>query len=270
MTRIPEKTAWIRLRKPQPQARLRLFCFPFAGGGALTYRTWQEHLSPHIEVCPVQLPGRENRIREQPFRRMQPLVEAICTALAPYLDLPYAFFGHSLGAIVGYEVCQSLEQRHIRPELLLVSARRPPELPVERVLHDRPRHELFARLQELGGTPARVLQDPDWMEILEPMLRADFELHETYRPRLTPRLDCPLVAFGGSADPEVNRSQLEGWRRVTTGHFGLQMFAGGHFYLNDCRDLLTAVKQELWQVIGGRHPVATAPAFAALHQRRGV
>lgn len=265
---ISRENPWIRLRQPQPEARLRLFCFPFAGGGATTYRTWQEHLSPLIEVYPVQLPGHENRIHEPPFRRMDPLVEAICNAIFPYLDRPYAVFGHSLGTIIGYEVCTYL-QRHYRlsPALLAVSARRPPHVPVGRVYHDRPWLELAARLQELGGTPSNLLQDRDWIEILEPMVRADLELHENYQPRFTSPLYCPLVALGGMDDPEVSRPQLEGWRRYTNGDFQLKMFSGGHFYLNHCREMLAALKRELIAVLDDYNPITAAPVFSANQQQ---
>lgn len=239
---------WIAYRKPRPHPRLRLFCFPYAGGGASVYRTWQAALPPEIEVCPVQPPGRENRLSEERFRRVGPLKDAICAALEPLLDLPFAFFGHSLGAVVGYETALKLRDEAGKSPLhLLVSARRAPRLPADdEPTYDLPDGEFRAKLEELEGTPKEVLEHPELMQLVEPLLRADFELNDTYEPSEKPPLGCPLTAFGGLEDPDVSREQLEPWREVTRGPFRLRMFAGGHFFLHDQQQaLIAAVAQEL-------------------------
>lgn len=239
---------WIAFRKPRPQARLRLFCFPYAGGGASAYRTWPASLPPEIDVCPVQPPGRENRLSEERFRRVGPLKDAVCEAIRPLLDLPFALFGHSLGAVVAYETALKLRDDHGKaPVQLLVSARRAPSVPPDdEPTYNLPDGEFRAKLEELEGTPKEVLEHPELMELVEPLLRADFELNDTYEPSQKPPLECPVTAYGGLEDADVTREQLEPWREVSRGPFRLRMFAGGHFYLHEHQQtLIGAIAQEL-------------------------
>lgn len=244
---------WIAFRKPNPRARLRLFCFSYAGGGASVYRTWHRDLPSDIEVCPVQIPGREGRLKEKRFLRVEPLVTALVEALGPYLDMPFAFFGHSLGAIVAYELALTLRAEEGKsPVCLLVSARRAPQVPPdEEPIYALPPDQFHAKLREFDGTPAEVLDHPELMELLEPLLRADFELNDTYESTTekTP-LDCPITAFGGLEDKDVDRDHLEAWREMTTGPFRMRMFPGGHFYLHQGQQaLIAAVAQELMPLV---------------------
>jgi medium-chain acyl-[acyl-carrier-protein] hydrolase len=237
--------AWIAYRRPRPQARLRLFCFPYAGGGATVYRPWVRQMPPEIDVCPVQLPGREQRLRDRPFTRVAPLVEVLAESLAPLLDEgPFAFFGHSMGATIAYELTHRLSPER-RPTHLLVSARRAPQVPPDdEPIYDLPAAEFRAKLQEMEGTPQEVLEHEELMDLVEPLLRADFELIETYPPTEHPPLDVPITAFGGVTDSEVSREMLEAWEKVTTGPFRLRMFAGGHFYLHQQKGPLAAAVSE--------------------------
>jgi medium-chain acyl-[acyl-carrier-protein] hydrolase len=244
----PPVNSWIAFRKPRPQGRLRLFCFPYAGGGASIYRGWQEALPPEIEVCPVQPPGRENRLSEKRFLRVGPLAEAITEAIRPLTDLPFAFFGHSLGAVVAYETARRLrESGGPGPVQIIVSARRAPGVPPrDEPTYSLPPDEFRAKLEELEGTPEAVLEHPELMELMEPLLRADFELNDTYEPSSGSPLDCPVTVFGGLEDPDVDREHLEPWREITRGAFRLRMFAGGHFFLHDPQARVTeTVAQEL-------------------------
>jgi len=226
---------WIAYRKPRPNARIRLFCFPYAGGGALIYRPWVSELPPEIDVFPVQLPGREQRLREKAFTRAGALVEAMTTALLPHFEPPFAFFGHSMGALLSYEVAQRLRQLgKPGPVHILASARRAPQLPMddEKIYHLLPEPEFRAKLREINGTPEAVLENEELMELLAPIIRADFELNETYEPSQHPPLDVPISAFGGIEDEEVEKEKLEAWRDATTGPFKLRMFPGDHFFLH--------------------------------------
>ncbi len=239
---------WIATRKPQPRARLRLLCFPYAGGGTLTYRGWAEQMPEEIEVLAVQLPGRERRIREPPYTRVAPLAEAAARALVPHLDRPFAVFGHSMGSLVGYEVIQWLRrERGLEPVRLLVSARRAPQLPPDPDDdYKLPDPEFIDRLREINGTPAEVLEHPELMELVLPLLRADFELNDTYEPIAHPALECPVSAFGGLEDDETPKDELEAWRGVTDGRFKLRMFPGDHFYLHQHQSrLIQAVVADL-------------------------
>lgn len=237
---------WIAYRKPRRSARLRLFCFPYAGGGALTYRPWVPAMPPEIEVCPVQLPGREQRLREPRFRRVAPLVEAAAEGLEPLLDLPFAFFGYSMGALIAYELIHRLRPAR-SPVALLAAARRAPQLPPkDEPTYDLPDPEFRAKLREMNGTPQEVLDNRELMELMEPLLRADFELNDTYEPPERPPLELPVTAFGGIGDAEVPRETLAAWGELTTGPFRLRMFPGGHFYLHrQTAPLVAAVSEAL-------------------------
>ena len=242
------KNPWIAFRRPRPQARLLLLCFPYAGGGAMAYRKWTTELPEEIDVLPVQLPGRERRLAEAPFTRMEPLVDAVTEALTPVLDRPFAIFGHSMGGIVGYEVAQRLRREQgVEPAHLLVSARRAPHLPPDPDEdYKLPDDQFKQRLREMNGTPIEVLEHPELMALILPLLRADFELNDTYGPATHPPLTCPLTAFGGHDDAELPPGALEAWEEATTGRFELEMFEGDHFYLNRHRSrLLEAVASRL-------------------------
>jgi medium-chain acyl-[acyl-carrier-protein] hydrolase len=230
------------------QASLRLFCFPYAGGGANIFRTWQDNLPPTVEVCPVQLPGREKRLLEPPFTNLRLLVEAARRALLPYLDRPFAFFGHSMGATISFELARSLyQEQNLNPVHLFVSGRRAPQLPETHALtYDLPQKEFLEELRRLKGTPAEILEHPELMELMLPLLRADFELVQTYHYLAGPPQRCPITAFGGLHDEEVSRADLEAWREQTTTAFSLHMLPGDHFFLHTAQPpLLKTLALEL-------------------------
>jgi medium-chain acyl-[acyl-carrier-protein] hydrolase len=240
--------SWIAFRKPNPQARLRLFCFPYAGAGASIFRTWSDGLAADVEVCPVQIPGRGTRIMETPFTQLAPLVEALAQAIDPLLDKPFAFFGHSLGALVGFELARQLRrQSGVRPVRLFVSADRAPQLSQrDRPIHVLPGGEFLRELRRLNGIPGKVLDEAELMQIMFPVLRADFAVYETYAYATEPPLDCPISAFGGLQDQRVSRGDLEAWRDQTNASFSLRMFPGDHFFWNTIQPLLLQVlSQEL-------------------------
>lgn len=248
MTSAPFPTPWLTCPRPNPRARLRLFCFPYAGGSTMIYRQWQDALPAEVELCPVQLPGRAARLREAPFTRVEPLVAACAEALGPYLDKPFAFFGHSMGATIGFELARWL-RRHggPQPRILFVSGRRAPQLP-DTLPHtyDLPDADFIADLRRLNGTPTEVLEHPEMMALLLPLLRADFELIQTYSYTPEPPLSCPIAAFGGVEDEEGSGPFLEAWREQTTGGFSLQLFPGDHFFLHTARaPLLEALSRRL-------------------------
>jgi len=236
-----------------PEARVRLFCFAHAGGGSAFFRPWRLALAPEVEVRPVVLPGREGRVHELPYRRVEQLLDPLCAALEPHLDRPYAFFGHSLGAILAYEAARRCSiGPGPGPVALVVSGRRAPRLPNHRPLFcTLPDPEFLAAVGALGGTPPEVLGEPQLVRMVLPALRGDFELNEAYQPLPGPRLRCPVAAYMGADDPEVNRAELLGWHAETSGEFTLRVFSGGHFYLKGARaDVRTALRQDLDRVLG--------------------
>ena len=240
--------SWIAFRKPNPQARLRLFCFPYAGVGASIFRTWPDGLSAEVEVCPVEFPGRGTRLLETPFIELSLLVQTLALALVPLLDKPFAFFGHSLGALVGFELARQLRrQSGVQPVRLFVSADRAPQIPQrDRPIHALPEGEFLAELRRLNGIPGKVLEEAELMEIMLPVLRADFAVYETYVYVTEPPLNCPISTFGGLQDQRVSRGDLEAWRDQTNGSFSLRMFPGDHFFWNTTQPLLLqALSREL-------------------------
>lgn len=242
-------TPWLAGGKTNPRAEARLFCFPYAGGGDSIFRAWQKVLPEAIAVCPVQLPGRGARISEPPFTELGLLVRAAAQALAPHLDKPFAFFGHSMGALVGFELA-----RHLRrgggpqPVHLFVSGRCSPQTLKEPLADDLPDSEFREALRRYNGTPAEVLENPELMELLLPAVRADFAVCKSYVHAPEPPFSFPVTAFGGLEDPGVSRECLDGWREHTTGPFVLRMLPGDHFFLNtSTRPLLEAIAKELEQ-----------------------
>ncbi|MGB7922913.1 MAG: alpha/beta fold hydrolase [Pyrinomonadaceae bacterium] len=239
---------WISCPKPNPNADLRLFCFPYAGGSAVIYQRWPEILPATIELCAVQLPGRGTRHAEQPFTRVEPLVEAAAENLLPFMDRPFALFGHSVGAIIGFELARYLRREHgLEPLRLLVSGRRAPQVPdTEPPTYDLPEAEFMEKLRQLNGTPKEVMEHAELMQMMIPLLRADFAVSETYAYYEESPLSCPISAYGGLQDFEVPRENLEAWREQTNAAFLLRMLPGDHFFLNRSQpQLVWALAREL-------------------------
>lgn len=191
----------------------------------------------------VQLPGRGGRIREQPIASIPTLTELLTPEFLPLLDRPYAFFGHSMGAVLAMELARVIASTGRRgPEHLFLSARRPPHLPrLEADLHRLP-DDAFLKLlgSRYGGVPAEVLQEPDLLALFLPALRADITALETFTPGDAEPLTCPITAYGGDEDRLVTLDQLRDWRGYTSGGFRVKQFRGGHFYLQDRRDELVS------------------------------
>lgn len=234
------QSSWLAYHEPNSRAKLRLFCFPYAGGSALVFHKWRDSLPPFVEVCPVQLPGRGNRLQTPPFTNMDDVVQAAGEALLPHLDMPFAFFGHSMGASISFELARLLRREGRRmPQHLYISGRRAPHI-IDRdpPLYHLPDAELLYELRQLNGTPKEVLEHPELMAMMLPLLRADFSVAETYVCEPEPPLDIPVTVFGGLADKDVTRADLEAWQEHSTGSFKLRMLAGDHFFLNTSQAVL--------------------------------
>lgn len=261
---------WVKREPRRPGARARLFCFAHAGGGPAFFRGWRDAFTPHFELCSIVLPGRDERRRETPSTRMDQVIEPLFAVLSSFADKPFALFGHSMGAAIAYEMAQRFAASTIGPPLrLFVSGRRAPHLPARRrSFYDLPDDEFLRVIGAMNGTPSEVLLDEGLLKLFLPCLRADFELIETWAPSPGPLLSCPVSAFSGDADPEVNPTELAGWNRVTSAEFRSRMFAGDHFYLRGAHpQLLAGIREDLEYDLGLREPAATAAPLPPDHLR---
>ncbi|MEU3963317.1 alpha/beta fold hydrolase [Streptomyces buecherae] len=228
MTATPPQTRWIQgLGSRNRTARLRLYVFPHAGAGASAYRL-NRFFPEQIEVCPVQLPGREDRLAELPLTTVPAVIDAAAPAIAASTDLPYAFLGHSMGALLAFHVAHRLRETGAPlPGHLFLSAYRAPHLPERDPVHKLPDAQLLQKM----GLPDPCYQDPDLRELFLPALRADVTLCETATHRPAEPLPCPITALCGSEDNSVTTQDLNGWQTYTSAGFRLQEFPGDHFYL---------------------------------------
>jgi len=239
---------WCVAPRLNPRARLRLFCFPYAGGSASIYHLWHKRLPSEIEILPIQLPGRADRIQEELFRRIPDLVPVVSRELLPELGRPFAFFGHSLGAILCFEVARQLRRSgKVLPKCLFVSGRRAPQIPdSDPPCYSKSDADFLTDIDELKGTSPEVRNNAELMQLLLPVLRADFELVETYEYVQEPPLACPIVAFGGTDDEETSGGMLQAWQGQTSNTFTLHALEGGHFFIHSREDdLLQLLYAEL-------------------------
>ena len=244
--------SWVTFPKRNLQANLRLFCFPYAGGKSTSFRGWENNLPSGVEVCPIELPGRGTRITEEPLTEFLQLIPELTKGVLPYLDKPFAFFGHSMGSIVSFEVAHLLHQKYdLKPVHLFVSGRVAPQIPVEnKQIHKLPKAAFIEEIRRLNGTPEAVLENTELMQLLLPMLRADFTLVENYVYTPKHTLNCAITAFGGLQDNKVCTANLEAWKQQTAADFSMHMFPGDHFFLHSAESLLLkSVSRKLHQLI---------------------
>ncbi|QKW35614.1 thioesterase [Actinomadura sp. NAK00032] len=252
---LPESPYVWRARRPGHTRRL--VCFPHAGGGAASYSGWAALLPPGVDLVAVQLPGRQNRIAEAPFTEVAPLVNVLVHALRPVLAGPHAFFGHSCGAALAYELALALRDRGLPgPGHLFLSAQPAPGTGGVPPIHDLPEDAFRAEIVRLGGVEPEIAADPAVMDELLPLLRADFALWERHTLTAGAPLDCPITVLAGTSDPRAPRHTLAAWRDRTTGAFATRFHAGGHFYFLDAAEELVAFLGEATPALGsdGRTP----------------
>lgn len=246
-----------------------LYCFAHAGGGGSVYTGWRQRLAGRLEVRPVVLPGRESRRSEPALTEMAPLVAKLAAEItADSGNGRFVLFGHSLGAILAFEIAAALELAGGPvPAGLVVSGRRAPALPArQEPKHNLDEDQLVEHMSELGGTPPEVLENRTLLRLFLPTFRADLKLNETYRYRAGVRVGCPLSAYTGDADPLVTPDEVAAWRSVTSASFGLRVFAGGHFYLHDNPPPVLAALLTDVEALIGADPV---PAVAGSYRRGG-
>jgi medium-chain acyl-[acyl-carrier-protein] hydrolase len=241
---------WLCHARPKIDARIRLFCFPFAGGGASMFLPWIDKLAPKIAVYPVQLPGRENQFTVPAFRRLPALLERLGEVLAAFTDMPYAFFGHSMGGLICFELARHLRREHYPlPRHLFISGLRAPQVgwKIENPpVHQLPEEKFIERIRKLNGTPESILSNRELLRLVLPTLRADFELCETYRYISEEPLDCSISAFGGVEDKNICLADIAAWKAQTTRKCRVRMFPGDHFFIYRFQEMvLRAIDYDL-------------------------
>ncbi len=225
---------WAPSAGSRPEAARRLFCFPYAGTGASVFAGWQRLVPASVEVVGLHLPGHEERLREPAFRRLDPLLDALEEALRPLLDLPFAFYGHSMGGWVAFYLARRFRDAGLKqPAHLFVGASRAPQQPSRHpIIHALSRQQFIDHVRDrYGQIPAAILNDREMMDIVIGMLQADFAVFETAGYRTGAPLDLPISAYAGDADNAVNPAEMEGWGQQTRGEFTLEVLPGDHFFM---------------------------------------
>lgn len=250
---IKASNGWLVVTGSRPAARCRLICFSPAGTGAASFRGWSELAPPWLEVCTVQLPGRETRLREAPIGGLDQLVPQLAAAIRPALDRPFAVYGHSLGSIVAFETMRLLRREGgPLPCAFFAGASRPPQLPwPDPPVRDLPDRALLEEVnRRYDSVPAVVMAEAELCALLTPALRVDMSLIETYRYQPEMPFEFPIVAFGGNADRKVGSADLAKWQEQTLGAFELRHFVDGHLFLVPRRqELMAAITAVLERVL---------------------
>ncbi|MBN8739347.1 MAG: hypothetical protein BGP24_06810 [Lysobacterales bacterium 69-70] len=249
------KPDWFLFPRRLARPSLRLLCFPYAGSGASlpVFRDWAKAMPDGVEVAVLELPGRGKRFGEPLIGSLLPLADRIAAEVSQMSAVPFVIFGHSIGALIGYEVVRSLiARRAALPELLIASGKRAPHAPHPQRLHDLPAPELIAALKDYNGTPDEVLRSPELMDLFLPILRADFSLAETYAHAHTASFGVPIHAMGGTGDSGVPEALLREWGRHTHGGFVSEMYPGDHFFIQG--EARQQVLQRVLQLVRARLP----------------
>jgi medium-chain acyl-[acyl-carrier-protein] hydrolase len=244
--------AWFESLQTSQPCLLRFFCFPYAGGSAQSFRGWQRHLAPEIDVCLVHLPGRTHRISEPSFTRLQQVVETIADLILPEAQGAFAFYGHSMGALISFELARELRRRNAAtPVHLFLSGRRPPAVGrSERRIFDLPVEEFIAELHKLNGTPAGLFDDSESRDLFLPLLRADFEMVDTYEYRDEAPLACPIAIYGGLEDQRAPMETLPAWQLHTSSQCRVRILPGNHFFIHNQREeFIKVLRRDLLSVV---------------------
>lgn len=249
---------WLRRFQPAPAGGPRLLLFPHAGGSASFFVPLAKALAPVADVLAVQYPGRQDRRLEAAHTAIAPLADEIAEVVGALDDdRPLAFFGHSLGAVVAFEVTRRLATaQRPGPAVLVVSGRRAPSTLREESYHRLPEAAFIAELGSLGGTDPRILAEPELLELIVPPTRADYQAIETYEPGPDAVLDIPVVALIGDTDSRVTTAEAERWREHTSASFELRHFTGGHFYLVDQQPAVVDTLTGVLATLPAPHPAS--------------
>ena len=246
---IKNQSKWFVNYTNNNYAVTRLFCFPPAGGSASYFRTWKNKLTTKSNLFAIQLPGREKRTSESFFMNIEEIVDSIHKDILIYLDKPYVFFGHSLGALISFEVVRRLAYNKLpQPKFLILSGRAAPHLKLENIdkiscLKDE---SFINKIDSFGGIPQELKANKDFLELILPRLRADFRIAETYNYQNALPIESDIIRLCGEQDKYVVKSNIDEWGKHTTGKLFKYMFPGGHFFINSfSSDIVNIVNEAL-------------------------
>lgn len=244
--------SWFEDLQEAREGVARLFCFPYAGGSAQVFRSWQRSLKPEISLSLAHLPGRGTRISERPFTGLGSLAGVIATEIADHIRGPFAFWGHSMGALISFELARELRRRgQPSPFGLFISGRSAPHIPnTDLPASNLPEKEFIAELRRLNGTPEELLTNPEMRDVFLPIIRADFEMVESYKYETEDPLECPIRAYGGLQDTTVPSDDLRQWSKHTSSRCEVRMFPGDHFFVHSCAsEVIHALRDDVSELL---------------------
>lgn len=232
--------SWFVTPRRVVNPQLRIFCFPYAGGNANSYSSWVKSLPTSVELVGIQPPGRAARIAEPAHTAMKPLISDLLPRITDLLNVPYIFFGHSLGSRVAFELMHRCHEANLPlPVHFIASGSRSPDKGDETdITYNLPEDEFIKTLKDMNGTPEQILQNKELLELFIPLLRADFQLGETYCFQHQKQFNCPVTVFGGSDDKDVSIEHLNGWDKFFVDSAKVQIFPGGHFFIEENQQLV--------------------------------
>lgn len=243
---------WFQNGRVSEQAELKMFCFPYAGGTSLMFNKWADLLPSTVQVLPVELPGRGVRLKEPAYISLPELIDELEEVIWPLLDKPFVFFGHSMGALIAFELARTLRHKYGREsQALFVSACRAPQTPkIEPITYNLPHDEFINELIKMDGTSKAVIEDAELMEMIIPLLRADFQLVQTYEYLPGTPFRCPINIYGGLQDHHIPRELLLPWREQTSSRCSLRMLPGDHFFIRSSQaQLLKLLARDLQELM---------------------
>lgn len=241
-----QKSKWFPFGIPEDSIKKKLFCFHCAGGNAISFKEWTQ--AKEIDVIPVEVPGRGLRIGEECITDIYSLVDKLFAEIAPLCaNSKYYFFGHSMGALLAFQLTYLLENRiGNTPQLLIVAGRQPPNIPdTSEFKSYMGNEELRKELVRLGGTPKEVLENRDLFEFLAPIIRKDYMLHESYHYN-GEKINIPIIAHSGTEDSGANINIMKFWNEMTTGEFKVEEFKGNHFFIHNLgKNYIETIEKEV-------------------------
>jgi len=244
------RSDWFIPFKQERNSSVRLFCFHYGGGSASAFREWPKDIPDFTELIAIQMPGRESRFNEPLLNNVSEVIDQLYMNFDRYLDKPFIFFGHSIGALIAFEFVRTLRRRiNLQPKHLIVSGTKAPQAPLRRKpIHALPDLQFIEELKKYNGIPSAIIEDKELISLFVPTIRSDFSISETYEYYNELPLDCPITALGGLNDHTFNHEDLLKWQEQTTSSFKHHLLPGDHFFIKTSyQEVMKIVNQVLYE-----------------------